>query len=37
MGALRDHFEWHIRAEALEKVNNYVFLKILHENRVTFN
>lgn len=30
-GVLREHFEWDIKAEALEKINNYEFLKILHE------
>lgn len=33
-GVLREHFEWDIKAEALEKINNYEFLKILHENMV---
>lgn len=31
MGALRDHPEGDIRADGLEKINTYAFLKIVHE------
>lgn len=31
MGALRDHWEGDIRADALEKMNTYAFLKTVHE------
>lgn len=31
MGALRVHWEWDLRAESLEKINNYIFLKTIHE------
>lgn len=31
IGVLREYFEWDIKVEVLEKINNYEFLKILYE------